>query len=413
MQGMDRKMRVCLATVAAGLLVLPAVAHADASWSCSATAGWASGRAPALGGDPCPVAEAAAGAAAGFSATGTIRVDGGAAAQTTDTRQPQAIVDARTLTVQNPDGSLKLDVSKLSVRAQGACDSNRQPSFTSTGSAGTVTLNGRPIDTSRDYSEPGVGVNGAPLFGKIDIRFREVTKSGSGIGRREIHLIVTDRDGAVVFEAAAGEVAVAGSGPVCDPPPVCPPGKEPRAGRCVEVTVVPLPPPPAPVSPPSATPPPTPAPIHPKGCRDADARAKQVSTRRIAAAALCLMNAERRRRHLAKLHSNAALRGTAASYARAMVAGHFFTHGDLLDRILRSGYLERFGNWNVGENLGWGWGRGASPRALVRSWMRSPSHRRNILSRRFRDVGVAAALGSPGRRKPGSITYVVDFGGSS
>jgi uncharacterized protein YkwD len=55
----------------------------------------------------------------------------------------------------------------------------------------------------------------------------------------------------------------------------------------------------------------------------------------------------------------------------------------------------------------------ASPRAMLRAWMRSPSHRPNILSRRFDDVGIAAVRGSPGRRKPGSITYVSDFGGFS
>jgi uncharacterized protein YkwD len=124
------------------------------------------------------------------------------------------------------------------------------------------------------------------------------------------------------------------------------------------------------------------------------------------------MNAERKRCHLPALRFNGALRGAAAGYARTLVAQHFFAHGDVLSRILRSGYLKRFGTWHVGENLGWGWGGGASPRALVRSWMRSPSHRRNILSRKFRDAGVAAELGSPGKPKRGSIVYVVDFGGS-
>jgi uncharacterized protein YkwD len=50
---------------------------------------------------------------------------------------------------------------------------------------------------------------------------------------------------------------------------------------------------------------------------------------------------------------------------------------------------------------------------MVRAWMRSPSHRRNILGRKFADVGIAVLRGSPGRRKPGSITYVSDFGGFS
>jgi uncharacterized protein YkwD len=407
---MDRKMRLFAATLALALLAVPATATADATWNCSATAGWATGKAPVLGGDPCPVGDASAGSAAGITADGKVRVDGGGASQTTDTRQPRASVDAKTITLANPDGSFRLDASGLSASAQGSCDPTHRPAFTSGGSPGTVTLNGRPIDTSRDYTEPGVGVNGAPLFGKIDIHFGEVTKAASSIGRREIHVIVTDRDGAIVFEAVAGEVVVGSSTGVCDPPPVCPPGEEPQAGRCVELIVSPLPPPPPAGAPPSIGP--VPAPKRARGCRDANALAKQVSTRRIAAASLCLMNVERKRRHLRALRANTALRGAAAGHARTLVAQHVFAHGDVLGRILRSGYLKRFGNWHVGENLGWGWGGGASPRALVRSWMRSPSHRRNILSRQFRDVGVAAALGSPGKPKRGSIVYVVDFGGS-
>ncbi|HEX6714769.1 MAG TPA: CAP domain-containing protein, partial [Thermoleophilaceae bacterium] len=320
--------------------------------------------------------------------------------------------DAKTVSIRNGDGSLAVDASKLSVRAEGVCDASRQPSFTSGGNPGTVSLNGRPIDPGHEYSEPGVGVNGAPLFGKITIRFDEVTKTDAGISRREIHVIVTDRDGATVFEAAAGEVAVGRGGAVCDPPPICPPGTQPQSGRCVDVTVAPLPPPGTPPGTPPAGQQPGAQPRK-TGCRDANASAKQVSERRIAAATLCLMNAELKRRHLPGLRSNSALRGAADRYARAMVAGHFFAHGDLLDRILHSGYLKRFGSWHIGENLGWGWGRGATPRAMMRAWMRSPSHRRNILGRRFRDAGVAVAFGSPGRRKPGSITYVVDFGASS
>jgi uncharacterized protein YkwD len=403
---MDARLTLALALA---LLATPAAAHADAAWTCSASAGWtASGGqradAPALGGTPCPSAQATAGGAPGLTVDGALSVDGGSADQTTDTRRPQASTSAKTVMIRSPDG-FALDASKLTAHAQGSCDASRVPAFTSDGSAGSVTLNGRPIDTSHEYTEPGVGVNGAPLFGKITIRFGEVTKSDSGISRRAIHVVITDRSGAVVFEAGAGEAAVGRDGSVCDPPPICPPGTQPQAGRCVDVTVTPLPTPPASLPPVSQIAP------APHGCRNANARAKQASAARIAAATLCLMNVERRQRHLAKLHANGALRGAAARYARTMIAGHFFAHGDLLSRILHSGYLGRFGSWRIGENLGLGWGGGATPRLIVRAWMRSPDHRRNILARGFHDVGVAAVLGSPLKRHRGSLTYVVDFGG--
>src|SRR4051794_39447241 len=157
-------MRLTFAIFALGLLAAPAAAHADAAWTCSASAGWvAAGQrsdAPALGGAPCPTAKAAPGGASGpegsVTAAGTAAVDGGSSSQTTDARKPQTAIGAATLSIRNGDGKLAVDVSKLSAQAQASCDANRQPAFTSSGTPGTVTLNGRPVDTSREYSEPGV-----------------------------------------------------------------------------------------------------------------------------------------------------------------------------------------------------------------------------------------------------------------
>ena len=61
---------VVIGCAALAALAVPAGANADATWSCSASAGSASGKAPVLGGDPCPVADAAAGSAAGINADG-------------------------------------------------------------------------------------------------------------------------------------------------------------------------------------------------------------------------------------------------------------------------------------------------------------------------------------------------------
>jgi uncharacterized protein YkwD len=387
---------------------------------------------PSIGGGPCATATSdaagVAGAPGNLAATGSLTVDGGTSSQTTDARKPTATVSAKSLALHNADGKLVLTASGLSAQAAGSCDSKREPAFTSSGDPGSVTLNGRTIDTRSEYSEPGIGVNGAPLFGKITIRFNEVTRATDGISRRAIHMIVTDRNGAVIFEATAGEVAVGRSGAVCDPPPVCPAGQEPQAGRCVTVTVAPLPPPPPPAPPLPSTPVtdpgqsnPTPAPQQPShrgasGCRDAEAKARQVSNKRLAAATLCLLNAERKRHHLGKLSQSATLRRAALRHAADMVKRRYFSHTEpdglnVVERILHSGYLGRFGNWRIGENLGWGWGRGATPRSIVTAWMKSKPHRRNILNRSFHDVGVAVATGSPRANRSGSITYVIDFGG--
>jgi uncharacterized protein YkwD len=72
-----------------------------------------------------------------------------------------------------------------------------------------------------------------------------------------------------------------------------------------------------------------------------------------------------------------------------------------------AGYRGRF----AGEVLAWGQGRDASPRAAVRSWLHSPPHRRVLLGRSYRDVGVGVALGSPfGGGRQGTATYAANLG---
>lgn len=421
--------------VAAWALALPGLANAaDASWTCSASGGWvaASGQradAAAVGGDPCASASSsvlgAAGPAGSLTASGTVATDAGQAAQTTDARQTKAAVSAQSLAIRSANGKLVLTASGLSSNAAAACDANRQPVLTTSGSPGTVILNGHTVDTSSDYSEPGTGVNGAPLLGRILIHFNEVGRGDGTLTRRAIHLIVTDSSGVVVFEAAAGEAGVGYHGDVCAPPPVCPPGEQPQQGQCVKVTAT-VPPPPPPVS---TLPAPLPAPGGPpsrpgrprgpqarRGCPYADARAGQAAPRRLAKATLCLLNVQRRKHHLSKLRLSSDLSRAALRHARSMVRQRYFSHTEpggagVVQRILQSGYLSRYGSWRIGENLGWGWGGGATPRSIVTAWMRSAPHRHNILSRSFRDVGIAVVDGSPRNRRSGSITYVIDFGG--
>ena len=53
------------------------------------------------------------------------------------------------------------------------------------------------------------------------------------------------------------------------------------------------------------------------------------------------------------------------------------------------------GSWAAGEALAWGSGRQATPRGIVYAWMHSPPHRAVLLGRKYRDVGIGVALGSP------------------
>jgi uncharacterized protein YkwD len=80
----------------------------------------------------------------------------------------------------------------------------------------------------------------------------------------------------------------------------------------------------------------------------------------------------------------------------------------MLDRIRHAHYLEGARGWSLGENLAWGTGDVASPARIVDAWMHSPGHRRNILDRRFREIGIGLAPGAPGRGD--GATYVTEFG---
>jgi uncharacterized protein YkwD len=132
-------------------------------------------------------------------------------------------------------------------------------------------------------------------------------------------------------------------------------------------------------------------------------------------ATLCLLNRQRTKHGLRKLHANRALRGVAQRYGRAMVAGSFFDHvapsgSTFVQRIQRSRYLRGFRGWSLGENLAWGAGDAATPRSIVRAWMASPGHRHNILSGSYRHIGIGIALGAPVAGAGAGATYVNEFG---
>ena len=152
-------------------------------------------------------------------------------------------------------------------------------------------------------------------------------------------------------------------------------------------------------------------------CASADAMPAQAAVEDLRAATLCLMNAERTARGLGRLQYEPLLSRVAASYARQMVRGQFFDHtspagSTMLARIKATSYLRNVTSWSVGENLAWGSGGLATPRAMVRAWMQSAEHRANLLDRHFADVGIGVAAGAPVALEPGELggTYVTDFG---
>jgi len=147
-------------------------------------------------------------------------------------------------------------------------------------------------------------------------------------------------------------------------------------------------------------------------CPNADELPGRMTVREVKIATLCLINAERRSRGLAPLHQHDGLTLAGARHAKDMVRARYFAHdsrsGDEFDdRIVRTGYT-RGVRASIGENLAWGSGTLATPRSIVRSWMRSPGHRRNILGKHYREIGIGVVRATPGHGD--GATYATEFG---
>jgi uncharacterized protein YkwD len=114
----------------------------------------------------------------------------------------------------------------------------------------------------------------------------------------------------------------------------------------------------------------------------------------------CLINEERAAKGVQPVQPNAALRQAALSHSTEMVNQGYFEHTSpagvtFVDRIVATGYTRGARSWDVGENLVWGTGPLSTPQSLVTSWMNSPPHRENLLRARFREIGIAAVVGTP------------------
>jgi uncharacterized protein YkwD len=132
-------------------------------------------------------------------------------------------------------------------------------------------------------------------------------------------------------------------------------------------------------------------------------------------ATLCLLNAERRTHGERRLRINRKLGRAAAQHARDMVRNHYFSHDtpsgqSFVQRIFKTNYVPAAASWGLGENLAWGRGAKATPRQIVRAWMASPDHRRNILTATFREIGIAVVVGAPVGGVNAAATYATEFG---
>lgn len=153
-------------------------------------------------------------------------------------------------------------------------------------------------------------------------------------------------------------------------------------------------------------------------CNDGDLTPSADNEAQLNASIFCLVNGERADAGLPPLAQNSQLAQAAEGMCSRMVTDHFFAHETpdgktVVDRVQPTGYIPKSGDWVVGENLAWGNGSLSTPQAIVNGWMNSAGHKANILAPDYKDVGLAACMGSPLTTTSGGTVYVNDFGAKS
>jgi uncharacterized protein YkwD len=109
---------------------------------------------------------------------------------------------------------------------------------------------------------------------------------------------------------------------------------------------------------------------------------------------LARLNAIRRQHGLVPLKLSKPLTTAADAHSTAMGRFGFFAHDsrdgtEFWQRVRRYYGPSGYRTWSVGENLLWSSGRLDAAEA-VRLWMSSPGHRKNILTARWREIGLSA-----------------------
>jgi uncharacterized protein YkwD len=107
-----------------------------------------------------------------------------------------------------------------------------------------------------------------------------------------------------------------------------------------------------------------------------------------------LTNAEREAAGCAPLAVDERLRTAARGHSHDMAVNDYFSHTSLdgrspTDRAREAGY-----SGGVGENIAMGY---RTPEDVMRGWMNSDGHRRNLLSCRYTVIGVGLAYDARGR----------------
>jgi uncharacterized protein YkwD len=127
---------------------------------------------------------------------------------------------------------------------------------------------------------------------------------------------------------------------------------------------------------------------------------------RVRAEILAKVNAERKRAGAPPLRPNGRLDQAAQRHAQDMLARHYFAHESPEGHTVRERARDAGYDWRaIGENIAEGQ---LSVDEVMDTWMHSPPHRKNILDRDFKELGVGLALGRSGNEW--QVEWVQTFG---
>ena len=129
------------------------------------------------------------------------------------------------------------------------------------------------------------------------------------------------------------------------------------------------------------------------------------------------LNAIRAQHNLQPLKLNVRLSAAADQHSREMGATGYFEHSShdgtaFWKRINRWYASSGYGFWSVGENLLWS-SPDVEPASALQLWMNSPEHRANILTAKWREIGISAVhvANAPGMYHDLPVTIITtDFG---
>jgi uncharacterized protein YkwD len=144
--------------------------------------------------------------------------------------------------------------------------------------------------------------------------------------------------------------------------------------------------------------------------------ATKLSQHQARAAIRCLLNHRRQAHGLPRLRPDKRLSTAAAKHTRYMTSHACFEHQcpgepSPLARLERVHYIVGgLLQWSYGENIAWGSRGLGTPKAIVKAWMQSPDHRRNILDGTYEQFGVGFDRGFPANPDGRGGTYTADLG---